>query len=86
MIGLNCVGFKVLTAVVMNAATFWDIAPCSPYMKRCFIGRQYLHLKVWKSDEEPTCEMLLGSCKYGFLCGLFSTLKMEVIGSAETSI
>jgi hypothetical protein len=30
------VGFEVLTAVVMNVAIFWDIVPCSPYVKRRF--------------------------------------------------
>jgi hypothetical protein len=29
------VGFKVLTAVVMNVAIIWGIAPCSPYVDRC---------------------------------------------------
>jgi hypothetical protein len=26
----SCVGFKVLTAVVMESTIFWDITPCSP--------------------------------------------------------
>jgi hypothetical protein len=30
-------GFKVFTtAVVMEVAIFWDIPPCSPYMKQRF--------------------------------------------------
>jgi hypothetical protein len=31
-------GFEVLTAVVVNVVTLWDIAPCSPYVDRCFGG------------------------------------------------
>jgi hypothetical protein len=27
------IGFAILTTVVMNAAIFWDSAPCSPHMK-----------------------------------------------------
>jgi hypothetical protein len=27
------VGFEVFAAVVMNVAIFWDIVPCSPYVK-----------------------------------------------------
>jgi hypothetical protein len=26
----HCVGFEVLTAVVMKSTVFWDITPCSP--------------------------------------------------------
>jgi hypothetical protein len=36
---LACVGFVVLTALVMNAATFWDVAPRSVYVNRGFIFR-----------------------------------------------
>jgi hypothetical protein len=31
-------GYEVLTAVVMNIVIFWNIAPCSPYVNRCFGG------------------------------------------------
>jgi hypothetical protein len=37
----NCfcfVGLEVLAVVVMNVAIFWDIAPCSLYVKRRFGG------------------------------------------------
>jgi hypothetical protein len=27
--GMNKIGFEVLTAVVMNSSIFWDITPCS---------------------------------------------------------
>jgi hypothetical protein len=36
---------EALTAVAMNVATFWDIAPCSPYVNRCFGGKYHLHLQ-----------------------------------------
>jgi hypothetical protein len=36
------VGFEVLTAVVMNVAISWDIAPCSPYVNR----RTYIHTSI----------------------------------------
>jgi hypothetical protein len=38
------VGFKVVTEVVMNDAIFWDIAPCSPYLRRRFRGTYHFHL------------------------------------------
>jgi hypothetical protein len=38
-------GFEVLTAVVMNNTTFWDITPCSPLsVNRRFGGTYRLHL------------------------------------------
>jgi hypothetical protein len=36
------VRFEVLTAVVINVAFFWDIAPFSPYVKRRFGGTCHL--------------------------------------------
>jgi hypothetical protein len=30
------VGFEVLTAVIINVAILWDIAPYSPYLSRRF--------------------------------------------------
>jgi hypothetical protein len=39
-------GFDVFTAVVTNVAIFWDIAPCSSYMNRCFGGTYHLYLQV----------------------------------------
>jgi hypothetical protein len=44
------VGTEVLTAVVMNVAIFWDIAPCSPYMNRCF-GERSLYTPISCSDD-----------------------------------
>jgi hypothetical protein len=46
------VGFEVFTAVVINVAIFWDIAPCGPYVKRRF-GRTYqFYLQDLKSSEQ----------------------------------
>jgi hypothetical protein len=39
------VGSEALTAVVMNVAMFWDIAPYSPYVNRRFGGMYHLHLQ-----------------------------------------
>jgi hypothetical protein len=40
------VGVEVLTAVVMNSTTFWDIEPCSPLRVSPRFGRTYrLHLQ-----------------------------------------
>jgi hypothetical protein len=48
------VGFEVLTAVAMNAAIFWDIAPCSPYVERRFRGTYHLHLQGKELAEQGT--------------------------------
>jgi hypothetical protein len=45
------VGFEVLTAVVMNVAIVWDIAPCSPYVNRRFEEAYHLHLQGRKSAQ-----------------------------------
>jgi hypothetical protein len=59
---------------------FWDIAPCSPYMNRCFGGTYHRHLQGRKSAEQETSE------SSSFLLGWYWTLKMEVIRSSETSV
>jgi hypothetical protein len=64
------VGLQVLTAIVMNIATFWDIAPCSPYVNRRF-GQMFL----------PSHLLHAGS-----LLGSFSKQNMEVIFSSKTSL
>jgi hypothetical protein len=51
---LKLVGFEVLTAVVMNVAIFWDIAPCSPYVNQRFGGTYHLYLQGKKSAEQET--------------------------------
>jgi hypothetical protein len=40
----------------LKIAVFWDIAPCSPYMNRCFEGTCHLHLQGQKSAEQETSE------------------------------
>jgi hypothetical protein len=35
---VNCVGFEVIMAVVMNVAIFWYIAACSPYINLLHAG------------------------------------------------
>jgi hypothetical protein len=42
---INTVVFEVLTAVVMNVATFSDITPCSPYVNQCFGGTCHFHFQ-----------------------------------------
>jgi hypothetical protein len=38
----------------MNVAIIWDIAPCGPYVNRCFEGTYHLHLHGPKSAEQET--------------------------------
>jgi hypothetical protein len=40
----QCLGFEVLTAVVMNATIFWDKTSCSPYVNRRFKGKYLVQL------------------------------------------
>jgi hypothetical protein len=49
------VGFEVLTAVVMNVALFWDIAPCSPYVNRRFGGIYHIYRVENHPSKEPRC-------------------------------
>jgi hypothetical protein len=67
----------------MNIAIFWDIAPCSMYVIRCFEAKHYLHLQYRKSAEQALPSLLLQA---GFLQGWFSALKEGVISSSETSV
>jgi hypothetical protein len=81
--------FEVLTAVVMNVAILWDIAPCSPYTNRRFRRNYHLHLQSRKQAEKETrLQQILPNhlLKAGFLFCWFSTLKTEVIISSETSV
>jgi hypothetical protein len=50
--GLVLFRYEVLTAVVMNVAVFWDIAPCSPHVSRRFVETYRLHLQVRKSSDQ----------------------------------
>jgi hypothetical protein len=50
----NFLEFDVLTKVVMNVAIFWDTAPCSPYMNRCFVGMYHRYLQDRTLAEQET--------------------------------
>jgi hypothetical protein len=82
--------FKVFTAVVMKSTIFWDITPCSLLsVNRRFGGTYRLHLQGRRNTffrvEEIRSRNHLLAC--WFLAGLISsTLKMEAIGSSETSV
>jgi hypothetical protein len=47
-------GFEVFTAVVMNIAIFWVMAPCSSCVNRCFGRKYHLSLQGRKSAEQET--------------------------------
>jgi hypothetical protein len=57
---MDCVGPDVITAVVMDVAIIWDIAPCSPYMSIRFRGTYRLHLQGRKSAEQETSVLACG--------------------------
>jgi hypothetical protein len=64
-------------------ATLWNITSCSLYVNRRFGVTCRLHLQGRKSaEQEPACSRWLT----GFLLGWYSTLKMKVISSSETSV
>jgi hypothetical protein len=84
------VGFEVLTAVATKTAIFRDKAPCSPYTNRRFGGTYHLHHQVRKLHiiVIPTDSWFcLATCSHArFFLDWFSTLKLEVILSSETSV
>jgi hypothetical protein len=63
------VGIEIMTAVVMNVAIFWDIAPCSPYVNRCFGGTYHLRLQDRKSAEQETSVQQVPRLITGYLPG-----------------
>jgi hypothetical protein len=68
----DCVGFEVLTAVVMKNPIFWNVTPCSPLKAiRRFGGI---------CSSIATCFMLVSGLPYS------STLKMEATYSSETTV
>jgi hypothetical protein len=69
------VEFEVLTAAVTNVAMLWDLAPCNSYVNRCFGITYHSHLHL--PNHLPNTGSLLVS---------FSTLKMQVTRSSETSV
>jgi hypothetical protein len=55
-------GFEVPTAVVMNVAIFWDIAPCSSYANRCSGRTYHLHLQGKNQpSKKPACSRYLAT-------------------------
>jgi hypothetical protein len=48
------VGCEDLSAMVMKVVIFWDIAPCSSFMKQCLEEIYHLHLQGRKSAEYET--------------------------------
>jgi hypothetical protein len=66
------VGSEVLTAIIMKVASFWDIAPCNPYMKQRFGGtylpsrllaRWFLTLLIF-DPEDGSDTFLRNVCSY----------------------
>jgi hypothetical protein len=47
-------GLEVLTVVVMNAATFWDIVLHSPYVNQHFGGMYHFHLQGQISAQQES--------------------------------
>jgi hypothetical protein len=71
---IKIVGFKVLTAVVMESTIFWDITPCSPLkVNGRFGGTYHLYLQG-RRIREARNSVIAGdkqSFHDGFLLGLF---------------
>jgi hypothetical protein len=40
---MYAVEFEALTTIVINAAIFWDIAPCGPYVNRRSSETSFIH-------------------------------------------
>jgi hypothetical protein len=72
-----CVGFEVLLVVVMNVTIFWNVAPSGSYVKRLFGGTYRRHLQGRESAEIQPVNIQKQD---------FSSVKLEVIRSSETSI
>jgi hypothetical protein len=75
----NC-KIGVFKAVTMKTAVFWDVAACRSCVNRPFGGKCRLHLQGRKIRERGA-----SVSKWLQSVADFSTLKMEVIRSSETS-
>jgi hypothetical protein len=71
--GRSCVGFQVLTEVVMKHFVFWDITPCSLLKLNHFGGTCHLHLQGWRISTLLVTWFTLVSC-----LAYSSILKREV--------
>jgi hypothetical protein len=78
------VRFEVFTAVTMKNAVFWDVAPCRSCLNRRFGGTYHIHLQSRKISERGTSRWLPAHAASSLAD--FSTLKMKVILSCETSV
>jgi hypothetical protein len=77
---MNCVEFKVLTAVVMKSSIFWDIKLCSPLIvNRCYGEICRLHLQGRIISQAAFATFFVVS-----YLAYSSTLTMEAICSSET--
>jgi hypothetical protein len=84
---VNYLRSEVFTAVTRKNTVFWDVAPCRSCLNRRFGGTYSLHLQGIKSvKEESAWASLQPPAHAGSLFANFSTLKMEVIRSSETSV
>jgi hypothetical protein len=79
----TCVGFYVLTAVIMKTTIFRDITPCSTFrVNRRFGGTYNLHLQGRKiSRARNQCEI---RCKH--LAPASLIVNMEATSYSETSV
>jgi hypothetical protein len=73
----NCVGFEVLTAVVMKSTTFWNITQCTLFkVNRSFGGTCRLHLhgrKISRARDQRERRWQAELCFHaGLLLDLFS--------------
>jgi hypothetical protein len=73
VLSIVCIGFEVLTEVVMKSTIFWDITPCSPLSVNRRFGETYrLHLQGRKNKLSKKSAWKLATCFHaGFLLSLF---------------
>jgi hypothetical protein len=85
----NRLSYGTATAVIMKNDLFWDVVPCRSCVSRRFGRIHRLHLQGRKIRERGTSVsrcLQTATCSPWFLARGFSTLKMEMIRSSETSI
>jgi hypothetical protein len=69
------VRFEVFTEVTTKNSVFWDVAPCSSCMNRCFGGTYRLHLQGRKSmSEKPAWA---GGCRHYVRFEVFTEVTMK---------
>jgi hypothetical protein len=71
-----CLGFEVLTLMVIDDTVFWDITPCSPLKLNRSLAETYLHLQG-RSISQQNFACFLPTSSW-FFCLAYSTiLKIE---------